>query len=58
MGLNCSFTVKAESLEEVTKKALEHVREKHTSDFNTIRSAAEIERMEKALAASTHVVVS
>lgn len=56
MRLNCSFVVKGETLEEVTKKALEHVREKHADDFNSIHSPAEIERMEQALARSTRVV--
>ena len=56
MGLNCLFMVKGETLEEVTKKALEHVREKHVDDFNIIHSPAQIEQMEQALARSTRVV--
>ncbi len=56
MGLNCSFIVKGETLEEVTQKALEHVREKHTEDFNSLRSPAQLEEMQKALARSTRVV--
>ncbi len=56
MGLNCSFVVKGETLEEVTQKALEHVREKHADNFNLIHSPAQIEEMEKALARSTRVV--
>lgn len=56
MGLNCSFMAKGETLEEVTKMALEHVREKHANDFNSINSAAEIEQMELALTRSTQVV--
>jgi len=56
MGLNCSFVVKGETLEEVTQKALEHVREKHADDFNLIHSPAQIEEMRKALARSTRVV--
>ena len=56
MGLNCSFVVKGQTLEEVTQKALEHVREKHTDDFNIINSPAQIEQMQKALARSTRVV--
>lgn len=56
MGLNCPFVVKGESLDEVTQKALEHVREKHASDFNVINSPAQIEEMRKALARSTRVV--
>jgi predicted small metal-binding protein len=57
MGLTCSFVVKGETLEEVTKMALEHVREKHTNDFNSINTPAEIEQMELALTRSTQVVV-
>lgn len=56
MGLNCPFIVKGETLEEVTKKAMEHVREQHTNDFNLINSPAQIADMEKALARSTRVV--
>jgi predicted small metal-binding protein len=56
MGLNCSFMVKGETIEEVTEKALEHVQEKHVNDFNTIQSPAEIEQMEQALKRSTRVV--
>ena len=56
MGLKCSFMVKCETLEEVTKKALEHVRGKHVDDFNSINTPEEIDRMEKALAYSTRVV--
>jgi predicted small metal-binding protein len=57
MGLNCSFEVKGETMEEVTKKALEHVLEKHTDMFNSIRSPEEIKKMELALTRSTRVVV-
>ncbi len=56
MGLACSFTVKGENLEEVVGKALEHVRENHTSDFKNIQSPEEIKQMEKALERSTYVV--
>ena len=56
MGLNCPFVVKGETLEEVTRKALEHVREEHAEDFNNIQSPAEIEQMAKALSRSTRVV--
>ena len=56
MGLNCSFVVKGETLEAVIKQALEHVQQKHTQDFDSIRSPAEIERMEQALGRSTRVV--
>ena len=56
MGLSCPFVVKGETLEEVTQKALEHVREKHSQDFNLIDSPAQIEKMRKALERSTRVV--
>lgn len=56
MGLNCYFVVTGETLEEVTKKALAHVMEKHADEFNTIQSPAEIDKMEQALAHSTRVV--
>jgi hypothetical protein len=56
MGLNCQFVVKGQTVEEVTKKALEHVREQHVADFNLVQSPAQIETMEKALARSTRVV--
>jgi predicted small metal-binding protein len=56
MGLSCSFVVKGATVEEVTQKALQHVREKHAGDFNVIDSPAQIEEMRKALARSTHVV--
>lgn len=58
MGLNCPFIVKGETIEEVTDKALEHVREKHVDDFNIIQSPAQIDQMKQALARSTCVVVS
>ena len=57
MGLNCTYVVKGETLEEVTKKAMEHIWEKHTADFNIIQSPAEIEQMERAVMRSTKVVV-
>jgi predicted small metal-binding protein len=56
MGLKCPYIAKSETLEEVTKLALEHVRENHADDFNRIQTQAEIEVMEKALARSTRVV--
>ena len=56
MGLRCPFYTTGETLEEVIKKAFEHVREQHGSDFNGFQSPAEIEQMELALARSTHVV--
>ncbi len=58
MGLNCTFIVKGETLDDVTQKALDHVREKHADDFNIIQSPAQIEEMRKALARSTRVVAS
>jgi predicted small metal-binding protein len=56
MGLNCPFVVKGATVEEVTQKALEHVRERHAKEFNVIESPAQIEAMQKALARSTRVV--
>jgi predicted small metal-binding protein len=56
MGLNCPFIVKGETMEEVTQKALDHVREKHADDFNIINTPAQIKEMQAALARSTHVV--
>jgi hypothetical protein len=56
MGLNCSFVVDGMTLEEVTKKALEHVLEKHINDFNSLTTPAEIEKMKQALTRSTRVV--
>jgi predicted small metal-binding protein len=56
MGLSCPFVVKGATLEEVTQKAFEHVREKHSKEFNIIESPAQIEAMQKALARSTRVV--
>jgi predicted small metal-binding protein len=56
MGLNCSFVVKGETLDEVTAKALQHVREVHAKDFNNIQSPLEIEQMEHSLMRSTRVV--
>ncbi len=58
MGLNCTFMVKGETLEEVTRQALEHVREKHKDDFNSLNSPGEIEKMAQALSRSTKVVAS
>ena len=56
MGLDCTFMVKGKTQEEVVKKALEHVREKHAADFNLMQSPAEIEKMAQALLRSTRVV--
>jgi predicted small metal-binding protein len=58
MGLKCTFMVKGETVEEVTKQALEHVREVHGAEFNSLQTPAEIERMEKSLARSTRIVDS
>ncbi len=57
MGLNCPFMVTGITVEEVTQKALEHVLEQHTKEFNSIKSPEEIKRMEEALTRSTRVVV-
>jgi predicted small metal-binding protein len=56
MGLKCLFVVKGSTVEEVTQKALEHVREKHAQEFNLINTPAEIQAMEQALARSTRVI--
>lgn len=56
MGLKCPFIVKAETLEEVSQKALEHVREMHADEFNSFQTAAQTEEMRKALARSARVV--
>jgi predicted small metal-binding protein len=56
MGLKCSFVTKGDSLEDVTMKALDHVREKHPDDFNSFQTPEEIERMKQSLARSTRVV--
>jgi predicted small metal-binding protein len=56
MGLRCSYVVDGMTLEEVSKKALEHVLEKHTNDFNSITTPAEMEKMKQSLARSTRVV--
>lgn len=58
MGLSCPFVVKGETVEEVARKALEHIQEKHADEFNSIRSKEQIEDMLKVLARSTRVVVS
>ncbi len=57
MGLICPFMVTGITVEEVTQKALEHVLENHTKEFNSIKTPEEIQRMEQALARSTRVVV-
>jgi predicted small metal-binding protein len=56
MGLNCPFVVKGETVEDVVQKALEHVQEKHSQDFNNIQTPAQIDEMQKSLARSTRVV--
>jgi len=56
MGLRCPFVVDGITLEEVSNKALEHVVEKHTNDFNSLTTPAELEKMKQALARSTRVV--
>ena len=57
MGLNCPFVATDVLLEEVTKKALEHVREMHIKDFNHIESPEEIQRMSQSLERSVRVVM-
>jgi predicted small metal-binding protein len=56
MGLNCSYFIKGENLEEVVNTALQHVREKHANDFNSIHTPAEIEQMKQSLARSTRIL--
>lgn len=56
MGLNCLFVVKGETLEEVTEKALQHVREKHADEFQVISTPAQLQNMQRAIARSTRVV--
>ncbi len=56
MGLKCAFIADGETLEEVTKMALEHVREMHANDFNSINSPAEIESMERSLSRATRMM--
>lgn len=56
MGLNCPFVINGETVEEVSLKALEHVREQHADDFNLVQSPAQMKEMQKALARSTRVV--
>ena len=56
MGLNCSFKITGETIEEVTKKALAHVQKMHANEFNSMTSPLEIEQMEHSLTRSTHVV--
>jgi predicted small metal-binding protein len=56
MGLSCFFYVKGETVEEVTQKALEHIKEEHADNFNSLQSPEQIENMLKVLARSTRVV--
>ena len=56
MGLKCPFTVKGETLEDVTNLAFEHIREIHADDFNSFILPEEIERMKQSLARSTRVM--
>ena len=56
MGLNCPFTIKGQTIEEVTRLAMDHVKQNHAADFNSLQSPAEIEKMEASLARSTRVV--
>lgn len=56
MGLNCPYIFKGQTLEEVMREALKHVRENHVDSFNSIQSPMQIEEMKKALARSTRVV--
>jgi predicted small metal-binding protein len=58
MGLNCYFMVKGETMEEVTQKALEHIQENHSEEFNSILTPEQIDEMYKVLARSTRVVTS
>jgi predicted small metal-binding protein len=56
MGLNCHFMVKGETVEEVTEKALLHIQENHSKEFNNIITPAEIKNMLDVLARATRVV--
>jgi predicted small metal-binding protein len=56
MGLKCPFVVKGETIEEVTQKALEHVQEMHSNDFNKIVTPEQIKTMQMSLARSTRLV--
>ncbi len=47
MGLKCTFMVKGKTLEEVTRQALDHVRENHANEFNRFNSPEEIEQMNR-----------
>jgi predicted small metal-binding protein len=56
MGLNCPFMIRGDSIEDVVQKALEHVREVHSQDFNLIETPAQIDVMRKSLERSTRIV--
>ncbi len=56
MGLSCPFMVKGETVEEVVQKALEHVLEKHSQDFNAIQTPEQINSMRKSLSRATKVI--
>ena len=56
MGLSCPFMVKGETVEGVVQKALEHILEKHTRDFNVIQTPEQIEAMRKSLTRATKVI--
>ena len=56
MGLNCTFLIKGESLEDVVLKALAHVKENHAKDFNSLHTPAEVEQMKQSLARSTRII--
>jgi predicted small metal-binding protein len=56
LGLSCPFVVKGESVEDVVQKALEHVREKHTQDFNMIQTPAQVEAMVQSLTRATRII--
>ncbi len=56
MGLKCPFIVKGETIEEVTRMALEHIREKHPNDFNNFITPEQIKSMQMSVARSTRLV--
>ncbi len=56
MGLKCPFVVKGATVEEVVQKAMQHVREAHTQEFNLIQTPEQVEAMQKSLARSTRIV--
>jgi predicted small metal-binding protein len=56
MGLSCPFIVKGETVDYVVQKALDHILEKHSQDFNVIRTPEQIEAMRKSLSRATKVI--